>query len=61
MTKMKSYRINELDILRLKHIKEKLQLETETRTIQIAIQRWYNEIEGMPTEDELINEYLLDK
>lgn len=60
MKKTKSYRIGELDQLRINHLKEKFEM-TETKIIQIAIQRWYNETEGMPTENELISEYLHDK
>lgn len=61
MTKVKGYRIGELDQLRIKFLKEKFKLDSETEVLRIAIRRWFHETQEAPTEDELINEYLHEK
>lgn len=41
MTKMKSYRMDEITLLRLKILKEKLGFTTDTATIEYAITEMY--------------------
>lgn len=61
MTKIKSYRIGELDRLRIKFLREKFKLNSDTEVLKVAIRRWFHETEGSPSEDELIAEYLREK
>lgn len=61
MTKTKGYRIGEIDLLRIKFLREKFKLKSDTEVLRIAIGRWFHEVEGAPTEDELIAEYLRGK
>lgn len=56
MTKMKSFRLSEVDEIRLKTLAQVLK-ESETNTLRFAIKRYYEfmgEILDLPSENELI-------
>lgn len=61
MTKMKSFRLGEVDKIRLKKLAEKFD-ESETQIIKLAVRRYYEAMSQnvqLPSEDELIAELVM--
>lgn len=61
MTKMKSFRLDEVDKIRLKKLAEKFN-ESETQIIKFTIRKYYESMSQniqLPSEDELIAELVM--